>query len=864
MFAIPSSENQLTWTGERFVPGLTGEIELEHIHRYLFALQFCHQRDVLDIASGEGYGSFLLARVAHRVMGVDIDEDSIRHAISTYQCDGLSYETGACTNIPADTDSFDIVISFETLEHLADQEKFMCEVQRVLRPDGILVMSTPDARVYSPNGTTDNHFHVSELSEQEFLDLIHRFFPFHVAGRQKATAVSIIEPVDLRPVQEGREYFRKPGNLQFESTEQLADATYMVAVASAKPISEIHWGILDDKDIHRSFEKQLASVSTHNRWLEEQLAAVSTQMVALDDEIVRVSTEIAKRDREVSRLVTELANRDGEIAQLSARVALVMGSRSWRITKPLRGLGPARARLARASAAIQALLFSEGMKRRLWTHQIKRSGLFDAAFYLRSNPDVAASGLDPLAHYLERGAVEGRNPHPLFDTSYYVTSNADVEATRINPLAHYVARGARTGKTPHSLFNPSFYLASSPEAAASGANPLAHFWHVGANEGRCGWSVQDAVRYLKPYVLEPEKSGCLAYLPPNGESTIAPAATKIALYTSSRGNYFFDEIRELVAAGLSRCGAEVVALNELSDRPADITSSLVVAPHEFFGIGEGPKRLNDQWLSDAFMLNTEQLHTPWFAKSLRALAHAPAVFDMNIQSAAGLRQMGIPAYFLPLGWLPDFAPFSPQEVLPDVLAVRSLSSAVRNNLPHADAPLTERPIDVLFVGTPTARRRSFFARNAAALSKHHCFFLLGSNDQPLAPGNGRMTTAAMTGLTQRSKILLNIHRDEFPYFEWHRMVCQGIWHKTLVVTEPCFRVPWLIPGQHYMECDAAATSDMIDWLLETEGGMVMAESMRVAAFEVLMRRYRLDDVLGAALSRVMCPTMESRSKARYL
>jgi hypothetical protein len=302
-----------------------------------------------------------------------------------------------------------------------------------------------------------------------------------------------------------------------------------------------------------------------------------------------------------------------------------------------------------------------------------------------------------------------------------------------------------------------------------------------------------------------------------------------------------------------------VALNERSSRPTDVSADLVIAPHEFFMLGGGPKRLSERWVSQAAMLNTEQLHTSWFAKTFPRLAHAPAVFDMNIQSAAALRKTGINAHFLPLGWLPEFTPFAPQPVLPNVPAVRSLPPEVRNTVPEAAAPLATRPIDILFVGSPSERRRTFFAQNASWLSKHHCFFMLNSNDEPLVQGHAPMSTAAMVGLAQRSKLLLNIHRDEFPYFEWHRMVCQGIWHRTLVVSEPCFRVPWLIPGQHYLECDAANMPELIDWLLNTDEGMAKAESVRAAALEVLVHQYGFERVLTAALNRVICPALDLRT-----
>jgi capsular polysaccharide biosynthesis protein len=110
--------------------------------------------------------------------------------------------------------------------------------------------------------------------------------------------------------------------------------------------------------------------------------------------------------------------------------------------------------------------------------------LFDDAYYLATYPDVAAAGMEPLSHYLERGAAEGRRPNPLFDSAYYLASNPDVAASGMNPLEHYLRSGFREGRRPNPLFDSAYYLASNPEVAASGVNPLVHYLEEGSRAGR--------------------------------------------------------------------------------------------------------------------------------------------------------------------------------------------------------------------------------------------------------------------------------------------------------------------------------------------------------------------------------------------
>jgi hypothetical protein len=110
--------------------------------------------------------------------------------------------------------------------------------------------------------------------------------------------------------------------------------------------------------------------------------------------------------------------------------------------------------------------------------------LFDAGFYLRQNPDVAAAGVDPQTHFDTIGWREGRNPEAAFNTVFYRSSNPDVAAANVNPFAHYVTTGWREGRDPNWFFDSSFYLAANRDVAAAGIDPLLHYQLSGWLEGR--------------------------------------------------------------------------------------------------------------------------------------------------------------------------------------------------------------------------------------------------------------------------------------------------------------------------------------------------------------------------------------------
>lgn len=187
--------HSLSFTGERFLPECSGEIWYEHWHRYALARQLCRDCSVLDVACGEGYGAAMVADVARKVVGVDVSVEAIQHAKNQYnQLSKLEFIVASCESLPFPDASFDFAISFETIEHIEKQKEFISELARVLRPDGMLVLSSPNKRIYSDAHDYHNEFHVRELYRNELEELLHEPFPYIFWLGQKLLFHSAIWP----------------------------------------------------------------------------------------------------------------------------------------------------------------------------------------------------------------------------------------------------------------------------------------------------------------------------------------------------------------------------------------------------------------------------------------------------------------------------------------------------------------------------------------------------------------------------------------------------------------------------------------------------------------------------------------------
>ena len=187
----------MKFTGERFVPTEMGEIRVEHYHRYALARMLVHDKVVLDLACGEGYGSALLSTVAREVVGVDLAPDAVAHAQTTYgHLPNLFFECNSATHTGLLDARFDVVVSFETIEHLAEQAEMLAEIRRVLKPEGVLVISSPNRPVYSEGRNYHNEFHVKELDFAEFEALLQPHFGQVDYYGQRMAMGTVVQPLE--------------------------------------------------------------------------------------------------------------------------------------------------------------------------------------------------------------------------------------------------------------------------------------------------------------------------------------------------------------------------------------------------------------------------------------------------------------------------------------------------------------------------------------------------------------------------------------------------------------------------------------------------------------------------------------------
>jgi len=145
-------------------------VHAEHLARYRLASQLAEGRRVLDVACGEGYGTALLAAAgAEQVLGVDADPATVAHVRDHH---GLDAQVGDIRSLDLADGAFDLVVSFETIEHVQEPERALDELARVRAKGGHLLISTPNAA----ESLVHNDFHVHEFGHDEFVELLRERF----------------------------------------------------------------------------------------------------------------------------------------------------------------------------------------------------------------------------------------------------------------------------------------------------------------------------------------------------------------------------------------------------------------------------------------------------------------------------------------------------------------------------------------------------------------------------------------------------------------------------------------------------------------------------------------------------------------
>lgn len=350
-FPREAAANPEPFTGERLTGSVHGQVEIEHYHRYLFSRGFCRDRDVLDVASGEGYGAAQLAQVATHVVGVEYAGATVRNAAANFPRPNLCFVQADARSLPLSDASFDVVTSFETIEHFDRQDRFIAEVRRVLRPDGCFIVSTPDRDVYSPLGAPPNPFHVHEFDRAEFLEFLHRHFRYVSLIRQRPMLVSGLfpeEPASISPL-----IFERVEDQAFSSDTALPKAPYLIAIASElvpklAPVSLL----VERSDIDNV------------RFADQEAELVRLRLAEAAARLAEAAARHAEEnEREAARVAVEAARRNAEQAEADARAAAVT------LTHTRAALVQANTDLDRVSGSIRHFL--RQYLPRLWRHLVR-------------------------------------------------------------------------------------------------------------------------------------------------------------------------------------------------------------------------------------------------------------------------------------------------------------------------------------------------------------------------------------------------------------------------------------------------------------------------------------------------------------
>lgn len=170
-----------------------------HLARYEFALRFIEPHfEVLETACGTGYGSQLLAGKARRVLATDYSAVAIEYARHRYPAPTLEYAVLDCNHLAALHAQFDCIVSFEVLEHLAAQKRYLQACWDILRPGGLLLISTPNhstASIHMQSIGQKNDFHIGELDLATFRKLLQSVFPQHILYGQRRKGNSLYSTI---------------------------------------------------------------------------------------------------------------------------------------------------------------------------------------------------------------------------------------------------------------------------------------------------------------------------------------------------------------------------------------------------------------------------------------------------------------------------------------------------------------------------------------------------------------------------------------------------------------------------------------------------------------------------------------------
>ncbi|HEY2680423.1 MAG TPA: glycosyltransferase [Candidatus Udaeobacter sp.] len=301
----------------------------------------------------------------------------------------------------------------------------------------------------------------------------------------------------------------------------------------------------------------------------------------------------------------------------------------------------------------------------------------------------------------------------------------------------------------------------------------------------------------------------------------------VDLFVTSKSNLFIREIADLLCAGFRAAGCEAQLL--IDQIPAEETQEgkiqIVVTPHEFFNLflrDKLPWEKLQRLTNHLFLLGTEQPESEWFDGNLVFAPHARAMLDIHLSGVAAYRARGVRCFHLPLGYGPLLEPTDQQTN-------------------------SKRDIEICLLAAMTERREEFIAGNADFFAAHHCHLRL----VPIGFAKTETTRSYLpapqrNALLQQTKILLNVHYSDLPYFEWHRALI-AIANRCCFITETCEGFEPLVPGKHFVMAGRDDLTTCCDYYLEHEDER---KAITAAAYDFICERFTQKENCRAFLQQI--------------
>jgi SAM-dependent methyltransferase len=293
------------FTGERVVPGqVNDDLWAEHISRYAFAARHAAGASILDIGCGTGYGTSELAQSGLSAVGIDIAPEAVAYARAHYSRPNLRFVAASATALPFADSTFDLVTGFEVIEHLSNWRGLLAEARRVLHPEGVFLVSTPNKLYYTESRGAEgpNPFHAHEFEFAEFQAALSEFFPcVSVLLQNHVEAFAFYPDGPLPPVDARVDGVR--------GTSQ--DAHFFLAVCSIQRVPALR-GLLY---VHQG-SNLLRERERHIHSLERELEEARGQR----DEMMRIHAELTHHLEEQNRWALQMRDEVEEHRRWAAQL----------------------------------------------------------------------------------------------------------------------------------------------------------------------------------------------------------------------------------------------------------------------------------------------------------------------------------------------------------------------------------------------------------------------------------------------------------------------------------------------------------------------------------------------------------------